>query len=211
MSIYQPACFVAKSKGRFGFLLLATALLLTACTHKPETPPDQAPITFPNQAPSFPSPYGNLQGLDLQNLDIETPDPSAEAPATPSAPAKPEAPKTTAPSASLTDFAPEAFAAALNSDKLVVLYFYANWCPICRAEYPKMQQAFAELKTNDVVGFRVSFKDDEVTPEEEALAKEHGIAYQHTKVFIRNGERILKAPDSWEKDRYISEINQNLN
>ncbi len=100
------------------------------------------------------------------------------------------------------------FDAALASNKLVVLYFYANWCPLCRAEFPKMQEAFVELSDNSVVGFRVNFNDNETSADEEALAREYGVAYQHTKVFIKNGERVLKAPDSWDKERYIEEINK---
>lgn len=103
------------------------------------------------------------------------------------------------------------FDAALASDTLIVLYFYANWCPICRLEFPKMQKAFEELSDDDVIGFRVSFNDNETTVEEEALAREHGVAYQHTKVFIKNGARILKSPEGWDKDRYIQEINKARN
>lgn len=104
------------------------------------------------------------------------------------------------------DFREADFDAAVASNKLVVLYFYANWCPICRAEFPRMQEAFGQLAREDVVGFRVNFNDNETSPEEEALARTHGVAYQHTKVFIKNGERVLKAPDSWNTERYLEEI-----
>lgn len=100
------------------------------------------------------------------------------------------------------------FDAAFASDKLVVLYFYANWCPICRLEFPKMQKAFDELSGGDVVGFRVNFNDSETTPDEKALARVHGVAYQHTKVFLKDGERVFKSPESWDRDRYLLEINR---
>lgn len=100
------------------------------------------------------------------------------------------------------------FDTALKSDKLVVLYFYANWCPICRAEFPKMQEAFNELTTDRVVGFQVNYNDDQTDNNEKELAREHGVAYQHTKVLIKNGQRIGKYPDSWDKSRYLSEINK---
>lgn len=60
------------------------------------------------------------------------------------------------------------------------------------------------------MGFRVSYNDDEVTPEEKALAREFGVAYQHTKVFIKNGKQVLKAPDGWDKARYLAEIQKAL-
>lgn len=113
-------------------------------------------------------------------------------------------------SAPLLDFNKADFDKALASDKLVVLYFYANWCPICRAEFPKMQEAFNELSTDKVVGFRVNYNDSDTDDQERDLAREHGVVYQHTKVFIKNGERILKSPEGWDKERYTKEINNNL-
>lgn len=97
---------------------------------------------------------------------------------------------------------------AKSSGKLVVLYYYANWCPICIAEFEKTKSAFNELKRDDVVGFRINFNDNETTDAEEALAREYGVAYQHTKVFLQNGERVLKSPESWEQSRYLDEIDQ---
>ena len=99
---------------------------------------------------------------------------------------------------------------AIQSNKLIVLYFYANWCPLCKAEFPKMQQAFNTLTTDQVIGFRVNFKDNETDQDEVALAREFGVAYQHTKIFIKNGQRILKAPDSWDSARYTQEISKAL-
>ncbi|MEK7150634.1 MAG: thioredoxin family protein [Patescibacteria group bacterium] len=111
-------------------------------------------------------------------------------------------------SAPLIDYNKADYDAALKSNKLVVLYFYANWCPLCRAEFPLMQEAFNQLDIDSVIGFRVSYKDNETDKDEEGLARQFGVAYQHTKVFIKNGSRVLNAPDSWNKDRYISEINK---
>lgn len=108
--------------------------------------------------------------------------------------------------ASLSDFSPAAFEAAKQSGNLIVLYFYANWCPICKEEMPNLRAAFDELKGKNVTGFIVNFKDSETSAEEQALAKEYNIAYQHTKIFLKDGKQALKAPDSWGKARYIEEI-----
>lgn len=97
---------------------------------------------------------------------------------------------------------------AITSEKLVVLYFYANWCPICREEFPKMQAAFNSLTTDQVVGFQVNYNDSETDENEKALARDFGVAYQHTKVFIKNGKRVLKSPEGWDEERYNSEINK---
>jgi len=110
--------------------------------------------------------------------------------------------------AKLYEFSEAEYESVKSSNKLVVLYFYANWCPICREEFPKMQSAFNELSSDNVVGFRVNFKDDETSESEKTLAREFGVAYQHTKVFIKDGKQILKAPDSWSKEKYLEEINK---
>ncbi len=70
----------------------------------------------------------------------------------------------------------------LSEGKVIYFYFYANWCPICRAERPKILDAFNELNEPSAVGFEVHFNDNEVTPDDEKIAKQLGISYQHTSV-----------------------------
>ena len=95
---------------------------------------------------------------------------------------------------------------ALKEKRKILLYFYANWCPLCRAEQPETFAAFNEINNLDLIGFRVNYKDSDTDADEEALAKEFGVAYQHTKVILKDGQRVLKAPDSWDKQRYLDEI-----
>lgn len=111
----------------------------------------------------------------------------------------------------LLEFNEADYQKAIAGDKLVVLFFYANWCPICKEEFPKFESAIEQLSHDGVVGFRVNFNDNETSTAEEALAREFGVAYQHTKVFIKNGERVLKAPDSWDEARYTSAFAQYSN
>ena len=113
-------------------------------------------------------------------------------------------------SAPLLDFTKADYDVAVKTDKLVVLYFYANWCPICIAEFPVMQGVFNELATDKVIGFRVNYNDNQTDGDEKNLAKEFGVAYQHTKVFVKNGQRILKSPEGWDDKRYDMEINKAL-
>jgi len=103
-------------------------------------------------------------------------------------------------------FDKEDYEKALAENKIIVLYFYANWCPLCKKEQPETQAAFDELNNPNVIGFRVNFKDSDTDEDEEAMAREFGIAYQHTKVIIKDGKQVLKAPDSWDKQRYLDEI-----
>jgi len=111
----------------------------------------------------------------------------------------------------LLDFTRSDYEEAVASGKLVVLYFYANWCPLCKEEFPKMQSVFDALLRNNVVGFRVNYKDSDTDLDEIELAKQFGIAYQHTKIFIRDGKQILKSPESWDEVRYAAEIEKAIN
>ena len=95
---------------------------------------------------------------------------------------------------------------AMAEGKTIVLYFYASWCPTCKAEQPAAHAAFDTLDDSDIVAFRVNYKDSDTDADEEALAKEHGITYQHTKVIVKNGERVLKSLESWDKQRYLDEM-----
>ena len=112
-------------------------------------------------------------------------------------------------SAPLLDFTKADYETAIKTNKLVVLYFYANWCPICKEEVKSaLYPAFNELTTDKVIGIRINYKDSDTTQDEVELARQFGVSYQHTKVFLKNGKQVLKAPDSWNKTRYLDEINK---
>jgi thiol-disulfide isomerase/thioredoxin len=106
------------------------------------------------------------------------------------------------------EFNQEDYENALQNKQIILLYFYASWCPICKTEQKETFGAFNELDKPNLVGFRVNYRDPDTDDNEVALAKEFGVSYQHTKVILKNKERILKAPDSWYKDRYIEELNK---
>ena len=104
------------------------------------------------------------------------------------------------------EFNQEDYDKALKENKKILLYFYANWCPICKAEQPNTFAAFNELKYPNLVGFRVNFRDSDTDPDEDALAEEFGVSYQHTKIILKDGQKVGKWPDSWDKQRYLGEL-----
>lgn len=71
---------------------------------------------------------------------------------------------------------------ALSEGKVIYFYFYANWCPICAKERPNVLAAFNEMNYPNVVGFEVHFNDNEVTKDDENIARQFGISYQHTTI-----------------------------
>lgn len=106
------------------------------------------------------------------------------------------------------EFNTQDYDTALQEDKFIVLNFYANWCPICRAEKPEWERAFNELSDENVIGFRVNYNDSDTDQDEKNLAKEFDITYQHTKVFLKKGKQELKVTDQWDKEQIISQINK---
>lgn len=74
---------------------------------------------------------------------------------------------------------------ALNQavNKRRVLFFYANWCPICRPIDVEFKQNESKIP-QDVVVIRVNYNDSETSQEAKNLAQKYGVAYQHTFVQI---------------------------
>lgn len=108
----------------------------------------------------------------------------------------------------LLDFTKADYEKALQSEKIVLFYFYANWCPICRVEVPnELYPAFNILTTDKVIGFRVNYNDSDTDEDEKALAKQFGITYQHSKVILKDGKEVVKSLDQWDKAQYLKEIN----
>jgi thiol-disulfide isomerase/thioredoxin len=111
----------------------------------------------------------------------------------------------------LLEFRKSDFDQAMASNTPILLYFYANWCPECKEEtmnalYPVFDRLMTDAGALDIIGFRVNYKDSDTDDDETELARTYGIAYQHTKVMIKNEMEQLKAPDSWNLDRYMREI-----
>lgn len=109
-------------------------------------------------------------------------------------------------SSSYLEFQKNDYEKALQSGKIVFLNFYANWCPVCRAETSEVQAAFDGLTTDQIVGFRVNYNDSDTDEDEKAFAKEFGVTYQHTKVILKNGKQMLKVTEQWDKSQFVEAL-----
>ncbi len=109
-----------------------------------------------------------------------------------------------------TEFRQEDYDKALRENKVIFLDFYASWCPICRAEEPAIFDGFNSLTTDEIVGFRVNFKDPETDENEKRLAEQFRIPVQHTKVIIKNGQEFSRSSDSWELEDFRKAVDMAL-
>jgi thioredoxin 1 len=54
-------------------------------------------------------------------------------------------------------FTPEAFQAAQDQHKSILIDIDASWCPVCRAQKPILSELFAQPKFKDLTVLRVDF------------------------------------------------------
>jgi len=96
---------------------------------------------------------------------------------------------------------------SLAEGKVIHLYFYANWCPICAEERPKIFAAYDRLNYSDVVGYEVHYNDNEVTNDDLYITRFYQIPYQHSTVIIdKEGVVSFKSFAAIGTERLISEI-----
>ena len=80
-------------------------------------------------------------------------------------------------------FTAEAFAAAKASGKTTLVFFHAPWCPVCRAQEPKVQ-ALLDGEFKHVVPFKVDYDTNM------ALRRDMAVQKQSTLILFQ-GEKEL--------------------
>lgn len=113
-------------------------------------------------------------------------------------------------SSPFVEFTREGYEKALADGKIIFLNFYANWCPVCRVEVPIIDSGFNGLTSGRIVGFRVNFKDSDTDEDENNLAKEFNVPYQHTKIFLVNGQEVDRYPNQWNKEDFDAAFSKYL-
>lgn len=93
-----------------------------------------------------------------------------------------------------------------SNNKRRVLFFYANWCPTCKAAEQDIQANIDELP-DDVIIIRVNYNDADTDENEKELAKNYAITYQHTFVHLDAQNNAVK---TWNGGQ-VKEIIENLN
>jgi hypothetical protein len=112
--------------------------------------------------------------------------------------------------APLLSFSTSDYAQARTAHKLIVLYFYSDNDSNSRDEFLEITDAFNQLSTNKVVGFRVHMDDDFVSEPEFKVQQDFHVTSTTTKIFIKDGNELLRSTDSWGQEEYLNQLNKLL-
>jgi len=85
-----------------------------------------------------------------------------------------ESPVATAESPVVQPFSKEAFVAAQQAGKPILVWVHASWCPVCREQAKTISRVTAEKEFHDMVVFRIDFDS------QKALWQEFGATMQST-------------------------------
>ncbi|MBI3559810.1 hypothetical protein HY087_01635 [Candidatus Gottesmanbacteria bacterium] len=86
-----------------------------------------------------------------------------------------------------------------------VLYFFANWCPICKPADADFKANSSKIPT-DVTVIRVNYNDTDTDQEEKDLAKKYAIIYQHTFVQIDGQGKEVTKWNGGKTDELLAKI-----
>lgn len=92
-----------------------------------------------------------------------------------------------------------------SADTRRVLFFYANWCPICKPADAEFQKRISEIPS-DVTLIRVNYNDSDTDAEEQALADKYGVTYQHTFILLNKDGGKVKTWNGGGMDMLLSEL-----
>ncbi|MEN9917650.1 MAG: thioredoxin [Bacteroidota bacterium] len=91
----------------------------------------------------------------------------------------------------------------LDSDKLVVIDFWAEWCGPCRMVGPIVDELATEYADQAIIGKVDVDNNDEIT-------SKYGIRNIPTILFIKNGEIVDKQVGAAQKSALVEKIDKLL-
>ena len=98
----------------------------------------------------------------------------------------------------------EDYQTALDSNKLIILFFTLNTCATCDQELASIKETMVDIRHDDVVGFVVHLGDDQQSPLAIQLANQFAVTNPQTKVFLRNQVKLFKISDISSANRYLT-------
>jgi thioredoxin 1 len=88
----------------------------------------------------------------------------------------------------------------INSDKVIILDFWATWCGPCRAIAPYIDEIAEEYESRVIVG-KVNMDDDN-----EDLAIKYGIRNIPAVLYIKDGKLVDKQIGAAGKDVFVQKL-----
>lgn len=172
------------------FILAASAIVLIGAGCLRPAPVADLPTAPPESAAEAPTPEPPTPAPVAQSDDLSV---GAEAGAT-------SAPKPVSLEPYYVAYTADGASKALAQGRATVLYFWAAWCPICRAEEPKLK-GWIEDSNLPVAGFRVNYDV------ESELKARYKIPYQHTTVFLNaEGEEVERFSGPVDEATFVAAL-----
>ena len=89
----------------------------------------------------------------------------------------------------------------LNSEKTVLVDFYADWCPPCKLLAPVFDEVARENTNDNLIFVRIN------VDEEAIISRQYGIQSIPTLVLIKNGQEVDRVLGYVEKDEILNLLN----
>jgi peroxiredoxin len=105
-----------------------------------------------------------------------------------------------------SEYTTDNFKLAQEEGKLVLLYFYTDWCPGCYVELMQLKKALKKFDPEELAVYVVDYKGEGVIAEEEELARDLKVDAKQTKVLIYHGKEVMRSADPWDEKRYTFEL-----
>ncbi len=104
------------------------------------------------------------------------------------------------------DFTQAKYDAAIAAGEPVYLYFWATWCPTCRAQVPINERLFSSYN-GFVHAFRINILDNDVNDEEASIASKYNVNRQHTAVLIdKSGKEVKRTVGTRSNTQLINDL-----
>jgi thioredoxin 1 len=99
-------------------------------------------------------------------------------------------------------FTPQAFQAAQDQHKPILVEIDASWCPVCRAQKPILSELFAQPKFKDLTVLRVDFDS------QKKEVRSFGAKMQSTLIVFKGGEEVGRSVGQTEANAIAALLNK---
>ncbi|MBN1407325.1 MAG: redoxin domain-containing protein [Calditrichaceae bacterium] len=128
----------------------------------------------------------------------------------------------TAPDFKAENTSGQSFSLADMKGKRILIHFWADWCSECRAEFPKLEEAYQKYKNDNfkIIAINVGQSKEHVESfveefkltfpmlldEQSEIARQYGIRGLPTNFFIDENRVVTKMIIGWVDEKQINQI-----